>query len=207
MKVIPTVLEKTKPAFMKRLNILSKISKDIQIDIMDGKFVKSKSVQIKNFPNLKSYKNIFEAHLMTENPENYIKQLKNKGFKRIIFHIEATKNPEKTVKEIKKEGMQPIITLTTQTPKKLIKKSQKITKTIMVMGIKPGSEHQELSPKIYPLIRNLKKAGNTRIQVDGGVNDKTAKKLKAAGTDILTSGSYIYNSKNRKEAYLKLKRA
>jgi len=87
--IIPTIFSKNKKQFNERFNKLIKISKNIQIDFMDGKFVKAKSVQLSQIPNLKKYKNNFEAHLMVKNPESWITKLKQKGFKKIIFHYSS----------------------------------------------------------------------------------------------------------------------
>src|SRR6267378_2103541 len=91
-KIIPTVFCKNKKDFKERFSKLIKISKEIQIDFMDGRFVKSKFIDFSAIPNLKRYNNNFEAHLMVQNPIKYILKLKKKGFKKIIFHFNTDDN-------------------------------------------------------------------------------------------------------------------
>ena len=99
--IIPTIFAHNKKEFSQRFQKLLPISKNLQIDFMDGKFVKSKSISLSNIPNLKKYKKNFEAHLMVKNPDNYLKKLKKKGFNKIIFHYISTNDSEKTIKKIK----------------------------------------------------------------------------------------------------------
>ena len=90
-KIIPTIFATNKSDFDKRFNLLRKISKNLQIDFMDGKLVDSKSISLNEVPNLSRYKNNFEAHLMVKNPDRWISDLEKKGFSKVIFHIEAMK--------------------------------------------------------------------------------------------------------------------
>jgi ribulose-phosphate 3-epimerase len=201
MKIIPTIFAHNKKEFDKRFNKLINISKNLQIDFMDGKFVPAKSVQLKDIPNLKKYKNNFEAHLMCFSPEKYILGLKNKGFKKVIFHIEATKNPEKIIQKIKHLKMQPMIAINPETNVKDLPKEV----SVLLMGVHPGKEHQSFIQKVYNKIKELRKINKkTFIQVDGGVNEKFAKKLAKLKVNAVNSGSYISNSENPKKVYRKL---
>jgi len=89
--IIPTIFATNKKQFLERFKTLRPLSKNLQIDLMDGKFVKAKSISLSQIPNLKKYKNNFEAHLMTEFPQKRIPKLKSLGFKKFIFHFTAVK--------------------------------------------------------------------------------------------------------------------
>ncbi len=198
-EIIPTVFSTNKKEFEKRFELLIKIAKSIQIDIMDGKFVNAKSIKIEEIPNLKKYKNQFEAHLMTKDPAKLLIELRKKGFKKIIFHYEAV--PENKIEEIinliKYLEMEPVLAVNPETKIQKIIPYMKKLKKIQLMGIKPGKEGQTLKTQTYKRIKALKEINNKlKIQIDGGVNEKTAKKLKESGADILSTGSYIMKSKN-----------
>ena len=79
MKIIPTIFARNKKEFDSKFSKLIKVSKDLQIDFMDNGFVKTRSVSLKELPSFRG-KGRFEAHLMVNNPENYIDELKKKGF-------------------------------------------------------------------------------------------------------------------------------
>ena len=77
-RVIPTVFATSKKEFDSRFSKLRDASKNIHIDFMDGKFVKSKSISAAGLPDLNRYLNKFEAHLMVQSPGKYIKKLLGK---------------------------------------------------------------------------------------------------------------------------------
>ena len=209
MKIIPTIFAHSRKEFQKRFNKLLKISNNLQIDFMDGRFVKAKSISIKEIPNLKKYKNNFEAHLMTENPKKYIKKLKQKGFQKVIFHYEALKNheeAEKIIKEIKNSDLACFIAINPETQIEHILPFVDQVNGLLFMGVHPGKEHQSFIPVVYKKIKKLKKISpNSTVQVDGGVNFKVAKKLAKLRVNSINSGSFIADAKKPKEIYNKLK--
>lgn len=206
MKIIPTIFSKNKKEFVERFNKLIKVSNNLQIDFMDNKFVKGSSISIKEVPNLKNYKNNFEAHLMVKSPEKYLPELKKKGFKKIIFHVE-TKSPEKTIEKIKSLQLVPYLAINPETPtEKTFPYLSKI-KGVLFMGVHPGKEHQKFIPETLKKIRQLKSVNKSvKIQVDGGVTPKTALRLKKAGVNYINSGSFISEAENPKENLTKLKK-
>ena len=146
MTIIPTIFATSKKQFNERFNKIISISNNIQIDYMDGKFVKSKSAPISQTPNLSKYGKNFEAHLMLYHPEKYINLLKNKGFNKIIFHIETTKNPEVLINEIKKHKVKTFIAINPETNIFYALPHLKKIDGILFLGVHPGKEHQSFIP-------------------------------------------------------------
>lgn len=206
--VIPTVFASSKKDFDSRLEKISGIAKDIQIDIGDGKFVKFKSVEIGRMPDLRKYKNNFEAHLMVRNPESYLKKAKAKGFKKIIFHYEALKDNDKIGKlilKIKKLKIDVFIAVNPGTDISFILPFLRNIDGVLIMGIRPGRERQHLLPETYEKIEKLRRFDpGIPIEIDGGVNFENAWKLKMAGANYLNSGSLIAESEKPKETIKKL---
>lgn len=173
---------------------------------MDGKFVNNNSVKPRFIPDLSKYKNDFEAHLMVIDPEKYYEKIKNKGFKKIIVHLESFEN-EKITKNffeyIKKQKQTPVIAINPET--KLTIEIIKMFDFFLIMGVNPGKEKQKLITITYNKIKKIKKINpKARIQVDGGVTPINSKKLFKAGANYLNSGSYISSSKNPKKALISL---
>ncbi len=203
--IIPTVFAASKKQFEKRFDNIINLTNKIQIDFMDGKFVKTKSLPISQIPGLKRYKKNFEAHLMLYHPDKYLGLLKNKGFNKIIFHIESTKSPEKTINLIKKEKLKIFIAINPKTGIKSILPYVNEVNGVLFLGVHPGKEHQSFLPTVYKKIRQLRKINKEiKIQVDGGVNEKSIKKLAKLGVSLVNSGSFISQSENPKEAFNKL---
>jgi len=208
-RVIPTVFAYSKKDFDERFLKLIKLSKDLQIDIMDGKFVKEKSIPIKEIPDLRKYKNNFEAHLMIENPSEYIKELKKKGFKKIIFHYEAIRSDEieKITKKIKKFKMKAFMAVNPETPVSNALPFIHKLDGILFLGVHPGKEHQNFIEGVYSKIEELRGfSKGIKIQVDGGVNFEVAEKLKKICVDLINSGSFVSDAKDPKEIIKRLNR-
>jgi len=204
VEIIPTIFSTNKKEFDLRFEKLVPISKRIQIDVMDGKFVKTKSFQPKDLPDLRKYKNSFEAHLMVKDPTKLFIVLKKKGFKKIIVHYESLKSDEKvaeTIKILQHMNMDPVLAINPETKIEKIIPFLKKIKIIQLMGIKPGKEGQTLLTQTYKRISRLKKIKSSlKIQIDGGVNETTAKKLVKSGANILTTGSFVMKSEDPEKA-------
>ncbi|MGV8169493.1 MAG: ribulose-phosphate 3-epimerase [Candidatus Nanoarchaeia archaeon] len=204
-EIIPTVFCMDRRNFVKRFNKVSAVSKKIQVDIADGKFVPAKTIDINSIPSYSRSKLLLEAHLMVKNPEKYIESLRRKGFKKIIFHVEAVNDEDSVLlltDRITALGMVPVIAVSPET--KLTKKILELcslTKFVLIMGVRPGRENQKFKKSALTKIKKIKAFSKKIIvQVDGGVNEKTAKLLFRAGADILNSGSYVSESKDPRQA-------
>lgn len=178
----------------------------VQIDISDGKFTKAKTwnkpeqlkeLRIKN-KELRKIK--FEIHLMVENPEAWTKKWLKAGANRVIVHVEGISN-RRLVNGNKKIG----VAIKPETPvEKLISYLNK-TKIVQLLAVKPGYSGQKFNNGIVKKIKFLKKNyPKVIVEIDGGINPKTAKLVKKAGADIAVSGSYIFDSKDLRASYKNL---
>jgi ribulose-phosphate 3-epimerase len=207
-KIIPTVLAVSKRAFDKQFGILIDISKEIQIDFMDGQFVEAKSVKLSDVPNLRNFDNKFEAHLMVVNPGKWIKRLKNKGFDKVIFHwstLSDESEVSKLINEIHKLDMEAFVAINPEIREDEIIPIIKKADGILIMGVRPGKSGQELLYKTYYKLENLR-AINKKVvlQIDGGVNLITARDLVKSGANILNTGSFVSKSKDPEKAFKEL---
>lgn len=206
--IIPTVFAKSKKEFDKRFFEVIKISKEVQIDFMDGHFVRSKGITLADVPSLKHFKNKFEAHLMVAHPETWIKRLKNKGFDKVIFHYESLKNGDeikKLINDIHKLDMEAFIAINPKTHEAKISDFLNFVDGVLIMGVHPGKENQKLMFKTYLKIKNIRNINRKiPIQIDGGVNFHNIRKLVEEGATILNSGSLIAQSENPKEILIEL---
>jgi len=185
----------------------------VQIDISDGKFTKAKSwnepeqlkeLRITNY-ELQNVK--LEIHLMVNNLKpNFLKWLEIAD--RIIFHFENLDEVELSFIEklkSKKSGPEFGLAITMQTPVQIIMPFLSEFKFIQLLAVNPGYSGGEFNRETLKKIKFIKKNyPKVVIEIDGGMNEKTAKLVKKAGADIINSASYIFDSKNPKEAYQKL---
>jgi ribulose-phosphate 3-epimerase len=210
MRVIPTVFAHNKAEFNARFEKIIEISKEVQIDFMDGKFVHAKSISLKEVPPLSKYKIKFEAHLMCLNPEKYLTEVKRKGFKKIIFHEEVFHTREKIfkfIKECRKKRLEVFIAINPQTRVWDLLPYLNYIDGVLFMGVSPGKEHQRFLSEVYKKINDLKEF-NKRvfIQVDGGVNYPVAENLRDLGVNALNSGSFVSESENPKKVIEELEK-
>lgn len=179
----------------------------VQFDISDGKFTKAKSWNNPNqFKNLRTYKlnnlNI-EVHLMVNNLRSNIKKW-IKLADRIIFHFENF--DENEFEFIKKSGVAKFaVAISPLMPIEIIAPFLDKFKFVQLLAVNPGYSGQKFNTQTLKKIKFLKKNyPKVVVEVDGGINLKTAKLVKKAGADVVVSGSYIWKSKNPQKAYKEL---
>lgn len=211
VRIIPTVFATDLHTFNKRLKRLEKSCDEIQIDMMDGRFVKKRSIPLNKVPELRRKKARFEAHLMVKDPEKLIAALSRKGFKRAIAHVEAldgTGRIESFIKSCKRSGMEAGLAINPGTPLSKIKPHLGKIDLLLFLGVKPGKEGQKLKRQVLPNIRRFRKmAPAVPAQIDGGVDPKTAKRLAAAGITRFNTGAYTSNSTSPRDAIEKIREA
>lgn len=181
----------------------------IHLDIMDGNFVPNKTKEFNFYNNiLKQNKKPLDIHLMVKDVISYIDEYKNLNPEFITFHIEAVKNPVLIIEHLKKFDIKIGIAISPQTDIKRIEPYLNIIDMVLVMSVEPGLGGQKFIENSIQRINYLKELKtkndyNYLIEVDGGINDKTAKK---ASADILVVGSFITNSDNYKLQINKIKK-
>lgn len=181
-------------------------AKWIHIDVMDGHFVPNISIGVPVVKSLKKATDlVLDTHLMIENPEKYIKPFAKAGSDILTFHYEACKDAEhvkEVISLIKSFGIKVGISIKPKTEVKSIIPFLQDVDLVLVMTVEPGFGGQEFmhdcALKIPEIRQNAPK--NMIIQVDGGINNLTAKICTSLGANSLVAGSYIYGSQNYKKA-------
>lgn len=186
------------------------------IDVMDGKFVKNNNLELmKNYALTVSHiSNLgIDVHLMVENVEENVEEYLDLNPQIITFHIEASKSEERTQKIIdliKQNGSRVGLAISPDTDLENIKPYLKYIHLVLVMTVVPGLGGQKLIPETLEKVCELKKYIEENnididIEVDGGINDITAKEATQAGANILVVGKYLITSDNLSETVNKLK--
>ena len=208
MKVSASFLSCKNPAVdLKKLN---ETDVDfIHVDVMDGKFVKKKTMPFREMRNIYKYTDKrLDVHLMVKNPDKYIPLYAELNTEYITIHVEIGQDIDKMIKLIKKYGIKAGLAISPNTPVSDLVPYLPIIDLILVMSVEPGlggqefiSSTKEKLKEVRTLLKEYKKS--TVINVDGGVNDNTVSKCRDA--DIVTSGSYIVLSDNFQESIDKLR--
>ncbi len=182
----------------------------IHVDVMDGHFVPNLTIGAPVVKSLRSIKNAYlDCHLMIEEPERYIDDFIKAGADSITLHVESAGNMGDMLQKIKKAGVHAGITLRPATALEDIEAYLPMVDLVLVMTVNPGFGGQSFMEDQVPKVRQLAKWRDEKklaykIQVDGGVSDKTKHHLVEA--DVLVAGSFVFkHPEGYKVAIQKLK--
>ena len=184
----------------------------LHIDVMDGHFVPNITigpVVVKSIK--KTTKMFFDVHLMVTNPEKYWESFYNAGADLIVFHNEILYDKKFLVDEIKETGIKVGVSIKPETSVKAILEILPFLDVVLIMSVEPGFGGQSFMYDIVNKITDLRKIidnkkYNCLIEIDGGINYKTARICVDAGADVLVSGSYIFEAQNPQQILKNLKK-
>lgn len=213
MLIAPSLLSANFGNLEKDITMLNRSEADLlHLDVMDGVFVPNISF---GFPVIKFVDKLsakpLDVHLMIVEPQKFIKEVKECGAEIMTVHYEACLHLNRVVQQIKEAGMKAGVSLNPATPISLLKDIITEVDLVLIMSVNPGFGGQKFIPQSINKIRELKDLINISgskalIEVDGGVNEDTAKQLKEAGADILVAGNYIFGNQNPTEVIAGLKK-
>ena len=183
----------------------------VHIDVMDGMFVPNITLGAPVISCLKGKTSLpFDVHLMIEEPVRYIADFAKAGADIITFHIESAKDVKATIEKIKEAGCKPAISIKPGTPADVVFPYLDELYMVLVMTVEPGFGGQSFMRETMPKVRAIrdeatKRSLDLRIQVDGGIDDKTVTEATSNGADVLVAGSYVFKATDRKAAIEKLR--
>jgi ribulose-phosphate 3-epimerase len=181
----------------------------VHIDVMDGHFVPNISIGVPVVKSIRKKTEMFlDVHLMIENPEKYIEPFANAGADLITFHYEACSDRIlEVISLIKSFGKKVGISIKPKTEPAVLYPYLEEIDLVLVMTVEPGFGGQDFMHDCAMKIPLIKEKANENliIQVDGGINNLTAKICTSLGANSLVAGSYIYGAEDYKKAIESLK--
>ena len=183
----------------------------LHIDVMDGHFVPNITLGPNVVKSLRKDVNmVFDAHLMIENPDNYIKEFADAGCDIIVVHQEACTHLHRTIQNIKSHGIKAGVALNPATPIETIKYVLQDVDMVLLMSVNPGFGGQSYIPVVTEKIKELKALIDKMnldidIEVDGGINLRTMDSVKEAVANILVAGTAILIAKDYGEIIREMK--
>lgn len=175
----------------------------IHLDVMDGHFVPNLTFGPPIIKTLRPLTDLtFDAHLMIQNPGQFISEYVDAGCDRITVHAEACTHLDRVVNQIKEAGAKPGVALNPATPIEQILPILPDLDLVLLMSVNPGFGGQKFIPYILEKMRFLKgilkeqQLEDIIIQVDGGVNQETLPGVLEAGANSVVIGSAIFKAEN-----------
>jgi ribulose-phosphate 3-epimerase len=167
----------------------------IHLDVMDGHFVPNLTIGPAVVRSIRGVSRLpYWAHLMIEKPDQYIEPFCRAGADGIFIHPETGENMAELLDRIHALGKQAGIAVNPETRPDMIPRLSGKIDRVLVMTVHPGFGGQRLMPDQLDKIRNLRQLlrDDQLIEVDGGVNEKTASDVIRSGADVLIAGDAIF---------------
>ena len=175
----------------------------IHLDVMDGVFVPNLSFGLPVIQALRSASDaVFDVHLMIEEPETYIDRYIDAGADVLTVHLEACKeDPARVLESIRERGVIAGLSIRPGTPAEEVYPYLDAADMILVMTVEPGYGGQKLIPACVDKIQEIKTYAAEHgkkilVEVDGGINLKTAPAVRLAGADVLVAGSAVFGAED-----------
>jgi ribulose-phosphate 3-epimerase len=186
----------------------------IHVDVMDGRFV----------PNITIGPLIVEAcrratalpldvHLMIEEPERYVEAFRAAGAEWLTVHAEATVHLHRTLERIREAGARPGLAVNPYTPLTVFRDALPSLDQALLMSVDPGFGGQPFIPATLARLRTLRSWRDElqpacRIEVDGGIAEKTIAAAAEAGAEVMVAGSAVFGGESAMASNIaKLRRA
>ena len=211
IKISPSILTAD---FMNLGDVVKQLETSVDMlhfDVMDGLFVPNISIGLPVLKSVAAGTNLpLDVHLMIAKPQNYIENFANAGADIITIHFESNCDVSATLRQIKNCGKLAGLAINPGTDVEKTFQYLDEIDMLLIMSVEPGFGGQKFIENALEKIEKSRAEINRRslnisIQVDGGINELWAQKVKTAGANIIVAGSYIINSANMQGAIQSLK--
>jgi ribulose-phosphate 3-epimerase len=207
IKIAPSILGADYGDLNRYLKKLAPFSDMFHVDVMDGNFVNNLTLGPCVVEAIET-KVPLDCHLMINHPEQFIDAFAKAGAASITIHLEASSNPARDIQLIKDAGCKAAISINPATPVFKLIPYLSLVDMVLIMSVVPGWGGQMFIPDVLDKVKFIReRQPELDIQIDGGINDKTAVMAAKAGANVFVAGSYILKAKDPKKAAQSLKAA
>lgn len=184
----------------------------IHVDVMDGHFVPNITIGPVVVEAVRKTTALpLDVHLMIENPDRYIPNFVKAGANYVTVHQEALQHLHRTISHVKDLGAKAGVSINPATPAETLIDILPFVDLVLVMTVNPGFGGQKFISSCIEKIQKLATWRSARdldflIEVDGGINESTAKLASSAGSDVFVAGSAIFDSDDYSTSIQKIRK-
>jgi ribulose-phosphate 3-epimerase len=173
---------------------------------MDGHFVPNLTFGMPVIAALRPHTELlFDCHLMTTNPAEYLPELADAGADLVTVHLEALPDPRRAAAHAERLGLGFGVVVSPPTPWEAMEPFVEISDMVLVMSVHPGFGGQSFIPEVLDKVEALRKLVDsqglsTDIQIDGGISTATARSARDAGANVFVAGTAVFGHEDRRKA-------
>jgi len=201
MKIVPSVLAEKFDDFIKRVRQAESFTDYVQVDLMDGIFVETRSFPPEEITSVQTTLS-FEVHLMAEDPLGFMNGMEHPGLKKVIFHCEAEESNVELASSIRERGLSPGVAIKPETKLARCREVAEHVDTLLFLTVDPCCYGSPFKPEVLHKIVEARKLFPAKlISVDGGVSLDNLRDFFDAGVDYACVGSRIFLQEDPGESY------
>ncbi len=202
-KIVPAMLVADKEAYLQQLTVVKQLTDRYHFDIIDGEFADNRTIQMNEVTRQTELK--MDIHLMVNNPQPFVDQAMDLHCYTTIIQLECPVDILPFLERIKKAGLRGGVSFNPGTSLNKLKPFVELVDYVQVMGYPAGFAGQKFQPEVLDNLPKLRKLfPDAEIGFDGGLNEKTAKKIFGAGFDVVNVNTYLFGAQDPLNQYSQL---
>ncbi len=203
-RVVPAILTDDPKLLATMVRQAETFTDYVQFDIMDGKFVPSRSITWEHLRRL-SMKLSWEVHLMVQHPEDYFEGFRQAGAQKIVFHFETTGSPRDTISRVRSFSIKVGLAINPETPAAAVLPLTTELDSILLLSVHPGFYGAKFLPEVLEKVAELRRScPDLEIGVDGGIKESNIAQVAQVGIDVIYVGSAIFLQTNPAQSFRRL---
>ena len=211
--IVPSILSADFTRLGDELRAVESAGADwIHVDVMDGHFVPNLTMGPMTVQAVRKMTALpIDAHLMIDNPDQFIEEFAAAGATHISVHAESVVHLNRSLQLVRSCGAHPGIALGPAAPLSLLEWSLDYADYVLLLAVDPGFGGQQFQPAVLNKIRALRaelsrRGLSTIVESDGGINERTIAEFAAAGLDAFVVGSALFGARDYPAAFSLLRR-
>src|SRR5438477_12242313 len=206
IKIAPSLLSANFAKLAEEIASIERNADLLHLDVMDGHFVPNITMGPAIVKACRKVSRLrFDCHLMIEEPQRYIDRFLDAGADMISIHQETEPHLQRALQMIRDGGAKAGIALNPATPAESLSTAIEFCDFVLAMTVNPGFGGQKFIEPVVPKIRHIRRVIQERglsveIEVDGGIDARTAPAVVDAGARILVAGSAVFGQQDRAAA-------